>query len=115
MKVSFKNVQNYSSNVKKFQQGGAMPAPEVEEEMPVEEGAPVEQGGGSPEEMLMQVAQMAAQALQTQDANLAFQTCEAVVQLIQMLQGGGAAPEEAPENSEPVYRRGGTLVRRIKK
>lgn len=102
-------------NIKKFQDGGAL-APEAEapmEQAPVQpEAAPAEQGGGDPMEMLMQLAQGAAQALQTQDANMAFQVCEGLVQFIQMAQGGG---EPAPEESAPVYKRGGLLVRRIKK
>ena len=84
---------------RKFQEGGAMP----------EEQAAPEQQGGDP---IMQIAQMAVQALQNQDCNAAMQVCQAFVQLIQSSQQGGAP---APENSEPVYRRGGTLVRRIRK
>ena len=117
MNVRFNNYQN----VRKFQEGGAM-APE--EAMGPEAGAPMPEEGGAPEggapaggdpmEMLMQLAQMAMQALQSQDANVAMQVCEGLVQFVQMVQGGGegAAPEE---QGEPVYRRGGTLVRRIKK
>ena len=46
----------------------------------------------------------AQQALETQDANLAMQVCQAIVQLA----GGGApAPAEAP--GQPVYRKGGVL------
>ena len=84
---------------RKFQEGGARP----------EEQAAPEQQGGDP---IMQIAQMAVQALQNQDCNAAMQVCQAFVQLIQSSQQGGAP---APENSEPVYRRGGTLVRRIRK
>lgn len=117
MKIGLKSA-NYAVNAampRKFQEGGAMPGPEasMEEGMP-EEGAPVpEQGGGDPMEMLMQLAQMAMQALQGQDANMAMQVCEGLVQFVQQMQGAGGAPEEAP--AEPVYRRGGTLVRRIRK
>ena len=112
MKVGFRNVQ-------RFQEGGPMPggpgmgggAP-----MPPEAaGAPAgpEAGGGDP---LMEIAQMAMQALQTQDCNAAMQVCEAFVQLVQQAQGGGAPEGGAPApEGEPVYRRGGTLVRRIRK
>ena len=88
---------------RKFQEGGAVPAPEEQQ------SAQPQQGGGDP---VMQLAQMAAQALQSQDCNTAMQVCQAFVQMIQQSQGG-AAP--APEESEPVYRAGGRLVRRIKK
>lgn len=89
----------------KFQAGGPMPA-----------GAPaqVPQGGEDPTAMLLQGAQ---QAVQGQDCEMAMQVCQ---MLIEALGGGGspqeAAPQEAapaPAEGEPVYRRGGRLVRRI--
>lgn len=89
----------------KFQAGGPMPA-----------GAPAQapQGGEDPTAMLMQAAQ---QAIQGQDCQMAMQVCQ---MLIEALGGGGgpqeAAPQEAapaPAEGEPVYRRGGRLVRRI--
>lgn len=82
-----------------LQEGGAMPAP---------------QGGEDPMAMLMQGAQ---QALQAQDCEIAMQVCQ---MLMELLAGGGApaeaAPAEAapmPAEGEPVYRRGGRLIRRI--
>lgn len=89
----------------KFQAGGPMPA-----------GAPAQapQGGEDPTAMLLQGAQ---QAVQRQDCEMAMQVCQ---MLIEALGGGGspqeAAPQEAapaPAEGEPVYRRGGRLVRRI--
>lgn len=112
------------NNVRYMQDGGAMgPAPE---EMAPEAGAPMEGGapeeapagpqGGDPMEMLMQLAQMAMQALQGQDANMAMQVCEGLVQFVQMVQGGAEGGAPAPEEeSAPVYRRGGQLVRRVRK
>lgn len=97
--------------VKKFQDGGAV-APETEgQEMP-QEGAPQEAQEGQ-EDPLMQIAQMAAQALQGQDCQTAMQVCETFMQIVQQAQGG--APQEEAPQGEPVYRRGGTLVKRIKK
>lgn len=95
------------NSLRKFQEGGAMGAedPAMAEEQMAQEQAP-EQGG----DPLMQLAQMAAQALQAQDPNLAFQVCQTLIQLIQQAQGG--APEEG---AQPVYRKGGKLVRYIKK
>ena len=85
-----------------FQEGGAMPG-----------AAPAPQGGEDPMAMLMQGAQ---QALQSQDCEVAMQVCQMLLELA----GGGApaeaAPAEAapaPAEGEPVYRRGGRLVRRI--
>lgn len=102
--------------IKKFQEGGPMAPAEGApmEEMPAE-GAPVEgapegapEGGQDP---IMQIAQVAMQALQSQDCEAAMAVCEAFVA---MLQGGAeGAPEAAPEG-EPVYRKGGKLVRRIR-
>ena len=89
----------------KFQAGGPMPA-----------GAPAQapQGGEDPTAMLLQGAQ---QAVQGQDCEMAMQVWQ---MLIEALGGGGspqeAAPQEAapaPAEGEPVYRRGGRLVRRI--
>lgn len=92
--------------IKKFQEGGAAPAPEA---------AAPQQGGEDPTAMLMQGAQ---QAVQNQDCQIAIQVCQMVLEML----GGGSAPAEKGEpgaggapQSEPVYRRGGRLVRRIQK
>ena len=78
----------------KYQEGGAMPQ---------EQGM----GGGDPMEQLMMLAQ---QALEGQDCEAAMQVCQVLLQAASG--GGGPAPaEEAP--AEPVYRRGGKLVRRM--
>lgn len=99
------NLSKPEKILKKYQAGGEMPA----QEAPVEGGAPAEgtpapEGGQDP---MMQLIQAAAQALQSQDCQLAMQICQA---LVQMAQGG--APEET---GEPVYRKGGQLLRRVKK
>ena len=107
--------------LRKFQQGGPM-GPEAAptagaapvEQVPAEGGAPEE--GGMPAEgqdPIMQIAQVAMQALQTQDCEAAMAVCQAFIQLIQQSQGG--APEEAAPAGEPVYRAGGKLVGRIRK
>ena len=93
-------------NVMKFQEGGAM-APQAAPAEPQEAQAPA--GAGSPEEMLMQIAQTAMQALQNQDCDSAMAVCQAFVQMIQEQQSSAAEP------AEPVYRAGGKLVRRINK
>lgn len=97
--------------VKKFQEGGPAPAP-ADRPMPAEpqEGAPVE---GRADQMLMHLAKMAAEALQSGDCNTALSVCEAFMQLIQQFTQGQAGPE-APQG-EPVYRKGGKLVGRIRK
>ena len=107
------NVRNYTG-VRRFQDGGAM-APEdagmaaPQEVAPMGE-APTEeapaQGGGDP---IMQLAEMAMQALQNQDCEAAMAVCQGFIQLLQEAQGGAQA---APQG-EPVYRAGGKLVTRI--
>lgn len=100
MKIEFKD-----NRLKKFQEGGEM-APAAPAEAPAEAAPAPEQAGGSPEEQLVMACQ---QALETQDCNLAMQVCQAIIQMI-----GGGAPQEAPaapEGQEPVYRRGGRLVK----
>jgi hypothetical protein len=89
---------------RKFQEGGAMPA---------EAPAAAPQGGEDPMAMLMQGAE---QAVSAQDCEIAMQVCQMLLELA----GGGApaeaAPAEAapaPAEGEPVYRRGGRLIRRI--
>lgn len=87
----------FDQMVKKFQEGGEMAPPATPEEAP--QGAPAE--GGDPMQQLLQAA---AQAVQTQDAQLALQVCQALVEM-------AGAPQEAP--AEPVYKRGGKLSRRL--
>lgn len=88
-------------NVNYYQEGGAVAAPAG--------------GGQDPMAMLMQGAQ---QALQAQDCEVAMQVCQ---MLLELAGGGGApaeaAPAEAPvaEETQPVYRMGGRLLRRISK
>lgn len=89
---------------RKYQAGGPMPAGA---------GAPAPQGGEDPTAMLIQGAQ---QAVQGGDCEIAMQVCQMLLEML----GGGApaegAPAEAapaPAEGEPVYRRGGRLLRRI--
>ena len=97
---------------KKFQEGGAMPAPE---EAPVEGGAPMgpegapEQGGEDP---LMQILQVAAQALQSQDCQAAMAVCQALIELAQGC-GAGAPAEAAPQ--EPTFARQGAKLVRVRR
>lgn len=115
MKVTPKNY------VKKFQMGGPMGPEEVPmegapvEAVPEEGGIPAEgptpapEGGG--QDPIMMLAQMSAQALQTQDCQMAMQVCQAFLEIVQQMQGGAPAEPQG----EPVFRKGGVLVRRIKK
>lgn len=96
--------------VTKHQQGGEIvPAeePVAPETAPVEE-APTEEGGQDP---MMMLAEAAVQALQAQDCQIAMQVCQGLVALLQQM-GGGASQEP---QGEPVFKKGGVLLRRIKK
>lgn len=99
MEIKLRNYQE----PKFLQEGGVVEDPNA---APVEEAPMPEQGGGQdPMQMLLEGA---AQALQNQDCNLAMQVCQALMQMA----GGGGEPAPA---EEPVYRRGGRLVRTIRK
>ena len=104
------NIRNYQSEIQRFQEGGAMSEEAAPDAVP-QEAAPAEeapQGGGDP---IMELAQMAMQALQGQDCEAAMAVCEGFIALVQQMAGGGEAAG-APEG-EPVYAKGGKLVGRI--
>ena len=109
MDIKLKN-----SKVQKFQMGGPVqPGAPAEEPaqtsgVPVQEQAPEQEGEQDP---MVILAQMSAQAIQSQDCQMAMQVCQAFLEIMQQMQGG--APEEP--QGEPVFRKGGVLVRRIKK
>ena len=96
--------------LKKFQMGGAMPEEQSMAQVPVEETAPAEQPqeGGDPIQQLvaviMQLGDMAAQALQRQDPNSMGQVCEALAQFANEIsqQMGGAA--------QPKFKKGGKFA-----
>ena len=95
--------------LKKLQEGGEIPAgASAPEAAPAPEQAP-EQGG----DPLEQIVMAAAQAVQTQDAQLALQVCQALVELAG---GGGEQPSPAaPEGQAPVYKKGGKLSKWVSK
>ena len=93
---------------RKFQQGGEMmPA---EQPMAPEEAVPAEEAQAGGQDPIMMLAQAAAQALQAQDCQLAMQVCQSLIELLQQMSG---APQQA--QGEPVFKKGGRLVRRIRK
>lgn len=112
--------------IRKFQMGGGMPPMEDPAMAGAEAGAvagaeagAMEQGGASagPEaggDPVMQLVEMAMQALQAQDPNMALAVCEGLVSLTQGgAEGGAPAPGGAPE--EPVMMRKGGKVSMCKK
>ena len=100
-------------SIKRFQQGGPM-APE--DQMPAEEPGMEETQGGTPEATepqnpLIMLAEGAVQALQNQDCQIAMQVCQGLIQILQQAQS--SAPQEAAE--KPVFKKGGVLLRRVRK
>jgi hypothetical protein len=89
--------------IKKFQAGGPMPA-----EAAAAAPAPAPEQGGDP---IMQIAEMAGAALQSQDCAMAMQVCEAFMMLVEQMAGAqGGAPA-----GQPVFAKGGKLIRRNRK
>ena len=103
MKVKFSNIEK---TLRKYQTGGEVPP----QEAPTDNGAPAQEAPAEGQDPLMQLVQASMQALQAQDCNLAMQVCQA---LVQMAQGAAQGPEQP--QGEPVYRKGGTLLKRVKK
>lgn len=109
MDIKLKN-----SKVQKFQMGGPVQPTAPAEEPAQTGGAPVQEQASEQEgeqDPMVILAQMSAQAIQSQDCQMAMQVCQAFLEIMQQMQGG--APEEP--QGEPVFRKGGVLVRRIKK
>ena len=76
-------------------------------------GAPMEAAPAPAEDPIMQLAEMSMAALQSQDCGLAMQVCETFVGMLQQAQGGApAGPVEEVPQGEPVFRKGGKLIRR---
>ena len=84
--------------IKKYQMGGQAP-------MPAEQ-APQQQ------DPLLQIAEMFMQGLQSGDCNLLAQGAEAFLSLLQ--QASGPAPVEAAPQGQPVFKKGGKLLKRKK-
>jgi len=96
-----------SEKITKFQEGGAMPP------QGAPAGDPAAQGGG--EDPMVQLLQIAQQALEGKDCDAAMAVCDGLLQLVASAQGGGEqAPAGSPaDGSQPVFKRGGKLVKRI--
>ena len=93
--------------IKKFQQGGPMPADPAMAGAPVE-AAPAPAQGGQ-DQMMAQIEQMAMEIVQQLGPDAAAMLAQAIME---MLQGGGA--EAAAPQGEPVYKKGGKLIGRMR-
>lgn len=98
------------TNLPKFQEGGVAPSPtdgQMAPANPAAQGAP--QGTPAEQDPLMQISQIAAEALQTQNCEAAFAVCEAFLQLVS--QASSQAAPESPQ--EPTFQKeGGKLTRK---
>lgn len=92
--------------VKFMQEGGVAPAPV--------EAAPAGQATGG--DVIMQIADIFAQALQNGDCNMLAQGAEMFIQLVSqaMGQSGPQGPVDQVPEGQPIFKRGGQLVRRKK-
>lgn len=79
--------------IRKHQQGGQM--------MPVEDPAMAQQA----QDPMVELINLAMQALETQDPNAAFAVCEGLLMLVQQ-----SAPVGAPAE-QPVFKKGGKMCR----
>lgn len=87
--------------VKKFQQGGPMPADPAMAGAPAEAAPAPEQGGQ--DQMMAQLEQMAMEIIQSVGPEGAAMLAEMIMAMLQQ----GGAPQ-----GQPVFRRGGKLVRK---
>lgn len=87
---------NHMKLVKKYQQGGPMPA----------EGAPASAPQGGQDQMMAQLEQMAMEIIQSVGPEAAMALAEMIVALVQQ-----AAPVGQPQG-QPVFAKGGKLIRR---
>lgn len=87
--------------VVKFQQGGMAPAA-------APEAAPQQ-------DPIMEIAQMFSQGLQSGDCQLLAQGAEMFLNLLQQAQAPAQGPVNQAPEGQPVFKKGGKVVRRKKK
>lgn len=93
--------------IREYQEGGNMPpAPAT--------GAPAGPEGG--QDPIMQIADIFAQGLQSGDCNMLAQGAQMFIQLISqaMNQAGPQGPVDQAPEGEPVFKKGGKIVKRKK-
>lgn len=88
-----------SKKTKKFQTGGAVTPNN-------ETSTPAPQEGGDP---IAELVNLAQQAIDSQNCEAAMAVCEGFMMLVTQADQSQTPP---PPTGEPVYRKGGTLLRR---
>lgn len=108
-KLNFMKItEKTEKSIKKLQGGGT--ATPVGGEGQANAGTAPTDGQTPAQDPIEQIMQLAAQAVQARDGEAALVVCQSLLDLAQGGQGGGAP---APEG-QPVYGKGGKLVRRKK-
>ena len=96
-----------SNFVNKFQTGGEVPTEQTGTPAPVP--AQPAEGGGDPMqqivEVIMQLGEAAAQAVQSQDPNAMAQVCQGLAQF------AGELAQQMGGGQTPVFKRGGKVVK----
>ena len=92
--------------IKKFQSGGQMPAGQVQP-------APEQ----TVQDPLMELYQLAVQALQTQDCQAAMGVCQGFIMIVQQAQNGAGEVDFyrlklTLNQREPVFKKGGKMKRK---
>ena len=93
--------------IRKFQQGGNVNPQNMQE--------PAQPQGGA-QDPLLQIAEIFAQGLQNGDCNMLAQGAELYLQVISqaMNQGAPQGPVDQAPEGEPVFKKGGKIVKRKK-
>ena len=93
--------------IREYQEGGNMPSAPAT-------GAPTGPEGG--QDPIMQIADIFAQGLQSGDCNMLAQGAQMFIQLISqaMNQAGPQGPVDQAPEGEPVFKKGGKIVKRKK-
>lgn len=89
--------------IKKYQMGGEMPAG-----APAPAAVEAAPAGNDP---IMEIAQLFAKGLQSGDCNLLAQGAEAFLMLLQ--QASAPAPVDQAPAGQPVFKKGGKLIKRV--
>ena len=101
-------IQKFNKGISKFQMGGEMPQdPNTQAPMEQEAG----QISADQDAMIQQLSQMAAQVIQSVGPEAAALLAQIIMEMLQ----GGQTPVGGPQESEPVFKKGGKLCGRMKK
>ena len=101
-------IQKFNKKISKFQMGGEMPQ-DSNAQVPMEQES--NQVGQDEQAAMDQLAQMAAQIIQSMGPENAALLAQLIMEMLQ----GGQQPVGTPQEGEPVFKRGGKICGRMKK